>query len=366
MNPELGLELPITTSYVKEKLIEMGCEVEEIPYGGLVALIGNKTGNTILLRADMDALPLQEQSGLSFASNFSGISHSCGHDLHTTFLLGAAKMLKEKEHELVGTVKLMFQSGEETLEGAKRMLDSGVLENPKVNSAIGIHVQPLLPLKALNYSKGAILASSDTFEITVYGKSCHGAQPHLGVDPINIAATIIHLLQAFQVKEVPSDATVVLNICEIKSGHASNIVPDTALLTGTLRTYDNVLREMIKVRICEIVEGTANIFGATSKLRFLDSCPCTENDPTFTESLEKYIHDVGIDFNTEPNYRLMVSDDFGLIAREVPSTMFIIGCKPEVEETSHNHNSKVIYNENVLVQGAALLAHCAFNWVNNE
>ena len=366
-HPELESDLPKTTKFVKQKLIEIGCIPEEICKSGIVATIGRKkTGKTILLRADMDALPMQEESGLEFESQHPGIAHTCGHDIHTTFLIGAAKLLKERENEIEGTIKLMFQPGEESLTGATDMIKAGVLETPKVDCAVGIHVQPLLPLKHLNYPKGPFLASTDILKITVQGESCHASQPHLGIDPINVAAHIILSLQSLQTKAVPVNEAVVLNICEVKSGNTSNIVPEQAILTGTLRTYNPTLRKKIIEQCKKLVELTAEAFNATAKLEILESCPSAINDENLVEDIQKYIPNLGIDFVTDPNYRMQVSDDFGFISELVPSVLFIIGCKPEEKHTSHNHNSKVIYNEDVLHIGAALFAECAFNWLKDK
>ncbi|SDK60710.1 amidohydrolase [Natronincola ferrireducens] len=348
-------------------MIELGCKPEEICKCGITATIGGKNpGKTILLRADMDALPMQEESGLEFTSLHSGHAHTCGHDLHTAFLIGAAKLLKEREDEIQGTIKLMFQPGEESLTGAIDMIKAGILESPKVDAAMGVHVQPLLPLNHLNFAKGAFLSSTDILEITVQGQSCHASQPHLGIDPINVAAHIILALQSLQVKEVPTNEAVVLNICEVKSGYTSNIVPDQAVLRGTLRTYNPELRKKIIEHCNKLVELTAKAFNATAKFEVVESCPSAINDHKLVEDMGEYISNLGIDFTTDPNYRLQVSDDFGFISELVPSIFFIIGCKPEGTQASHNHNSKVVYNEEVLHMGAALFAECAFNWLKNK
>lgn len=365
--PELESELHITTKLVKEKLVEIGCEPKEICKSGIVATIGGKKpGKTILLRADMDALPMEEESGLEFASKHPGMAHTCGHDIHTTFLIGAAKLLKEREEEIEGTIKLMFQPGEEPLTGAIDMIKAGVLESPKVDCAIGIHVQPLLPLNHLHYAKGAFLASTDIFRITIQGKSCHASQPHLGIDPINVAAHIILSLQSIQSKLVPANEAVILNICEVKSGSTSNIVPEQAVLTGTLRTYNPQLRKNIIDQCKKLVELTSQAFNANAKFEILESCPSAVNDEKLVKDIQKYIPNLGIEFITDPNYRMQVSDDFGFISELVPSVLFIIGCKPQGNQISHNHNSKVIYNEDVLPIGSALLAECAFDWLRDH
>ncbi|MGL6105403.1 M20 metallopeptidase family protein [Romboutsia sp.] len=366
-HPELESDLPKTTKYVKEKLTEIGCKPEEICKSGIVATIGgNKPGKTILLRADMDALPMQEESGLEYTSQHLGIAHTCGHDIHTSFLIGAAKLLKEREGEIEGTIKLMFQPGEESLTGALDMIKSGILESPKVDCAVGMHVQPLLPLNHLNYAKGPFLASTDILRITIQGRSCHASQPHMGIDPINIAAHIILSLQSLQSKLVPSNEPVVLNICEVKSGNTSNVVPEQAILTGTLRTFNPQLRKEIIEQCDKIIKLTSQAFGATSKLEILESCPSAINDKKLVDEIKEYIPNLGIDFVSDPNYRMQVSDDFGFISELVPSILFIIGCKPDGIESSHNHNSKVIYNEEVLQMGAALFAQCAFDYLKNN
>lgn len=344
----------------------MGCEYREIPHGGLVAEIGNGTGKTILLRADMDALPMEEQSGLPFSSLNRGRAHTCGHDIHTAFLLGAARMLKEREKEISGTVKLVFQAGEETLEGAQEMIRAGILENPAVDAAVGIHVQPTLLPGYLNYPSGTFLASSDTFEIRIQGKGGHGGQPHLGIDPINVAAHIILALQSLQVKEVAADMPVVLNVCQVEAGSASNIVPDTARLSGTVRTYDDVACRKLKMRMRQIVEGTAQMFGAVGELIFAEQCPCTVNDPELAGFFSESLRHFGAGFITDGDYKMQVSDDFGFYTQKVPSVMFVIGCGSREGGQGHNHSPYVIYNEEVLVTGAALLAHCAWDWLEKH
>lgn len=365
-HPELGAVLPETTEYIKKKLRELGCHFQEIPSGGLLAEIGTGTGKAVLLRADMDALPMEEQSGLPFSSMYPGRAHTCGHDLHTAFLLGAASLLKEKEEELSGTVKLMFQAGEETLEGARTMIQAGVLENPEVNAAIGIHVQPTMPLGYLNFPKGTFLASSDTFEIRIHGKGGHGGLPHLSIDPINITAHLILALQSFQVKEIAAGVPAVLNVCQVESGNATNIVPETAKLMGTIRTYDDSVRKKIKGRMLQIIEETARMYGGTGELIFTEQCPCTTNDNNLVDFFSDSLIHFGTGFITERDYKMQVSDDFGFVSQRVPSVMFIIGCSPEGRGQGHNHSPSVIYNEKVLVTGAALMAHCAWDWLKNH
>lgn len=360
--PELGSVLPKTCQYVRAQLEQMGYQVEEVASGGLLASVGQGNGKTLLIRADMDALPMQEESGEPFSSLHPGIAHTCGHDFHTAFLLGAAKLLKEREHEIPGTIKLFFQTAEETLEGAQSAIAAGVLHNPEVNAAMGIHVQPLLPFGHLNYPKGAFLSSVDMIQIHIRGKGCHAAMPHLGIDPINVAAHMILALQSLQVKEVPANEAVVLNICKVESGSATNIVPNEAYLWGTLRTYNDGVCRQIKQRMQEIVACTAQAFGAEAELDFLEHCPCTVNDPDLVDAVASSLQTFEQPFHSNPDYRLQVSDDFGFFSQEVPTIMLMIGCKPEQGQPYTNHSPGVRYDEAVLPYGAALLAHCAWDW----
>lgn len=364
--PEVGSVLPKTCQFVKAQLEHMGYQVEEVASGGLMVSIGQGNGKTLLIRADMDALPMQEDSGEPFSSLHPGMAHTCGHDLHTAFLLGAAKLLKEREDEILGTIKLLFQTAEETLEGAKSAIAAGVLRNPDVDAAMGIHVQPLLPFGHLNYPKGAFLSSVDMFQIRIKGKGCHGAMPHLGIDPINVAAHIILALQSLQVKEIPADESVVLNICKMEAGSVTNVVPNEACLWGTLRTYnDNICRE-IKQRMQQVAVHTAQAFGAEAEISFIEHCPCAVNDPALVDSITSSLQTFEQSFHSDPNYRLPVSDDFGFFSQEVPTVMLMIGCKPEQAERRSNHSPNVRYDETVLPYGAALLSHCALDWLKKQ
>lgn len=361
-HPETGTSLPQTEAYVHRQLTDMGYQPQHIPNAGLLISAGQGHGRTLLIRGEMDALPMEETSGETFSSHCPGAAHTCGHDLHTTFLLGAAKLLKEQEAQLPGTVKLFFQTGEETLEGAENAIRSGVLLHPNVDAALGVHVQPLLPVGCLNIPKGAFLSSTDMFRIHIHGKGCHGAMPHLGVDPIQIAAHIILALHTLQVKEVPADEPVVLNICKMEAGSASNIVPNEACLLGTLRTYNDSICQTLKERIQDISHGVAQSFRGQAQVEFMEHCPTTVNDPAFVDFIDRSLQTFGRTFVSDPDYRLQVSDDFAFYSQTVPSAMIMLGCQPDGGERIPNHSPNVRYNETVLPIGAALLAHLAAGW----
>lgn len=236
-NPELGLELPMTAAYVEEKLKEMGYEPKRIGDCGIVAIAGKKEGKCFLIRGDMDALPVEEMADVDYKST-NGKMHACGHDCHTANMLGAAKLLKEHEDEIEGKVKLMFQPAEETMDGAKMMVEGGVLENPKVDAALGAHVFTNMDLPVgtvLMSGTDSKMAAVDWFTIKITGKGCHGAMPNDGIDPLNVMAHIHIALQAINARMMDPSDNIVLTIGQMHGGHTSNVIPSDAEMSGTIR-----------------------------------------------------------------------------------------------------------------------------------
>lgn len=364
--PEIMNDLPATTKFVKEKLIEMGLEPKEIISSGLVALIGGKKpGKTILLRADMDGLNMKEDSGLEFASK-TQYAHTCGHDMHAAMLLGAAKMLKEHEDELEGTIKLMFQPGEEYFIGAKAMIDAGVLENPKVDAALAVHVMLDAPVGAIGYQHGYTLSSVDGFKITVKGKGCHGAMPEKGVDPINTAAHVYLGLQELIAREVSGFETAVLTIGQFSAGAVPNIIPDTCVLQGTLRTYSKELREYLVKRIREVVDFTCKAYRSTYEYEVLSDVPSLYTNPELLDEMLGYIKEMGDDLTFIKDSRATPTDDFAFIAERVPSAHFQLNCRAEGERGAFpHHHPKVVFDEDVLPVGASVFAQCAYRWLKS-
>ena len=250
-HPELDLETKETTAFVTEKLREMGCNPVPVSPNGVLVTLGPSTGKTFLLRADMDALPIQEESGLPFASSTDGKAHCCGHDLHTAMLLGAAKLLKERESELTGTVKLLFQPGEENMKGAKAMIRQGILESPHVDAAMAIHVNSVVPTGKLLVFTGPACASSDLFTIKIKGRGGHGSTPNKTIDPLNVAAHILISLQELQARELKAGETGVLTIGSIQGGDTFNVIPSEAVMKGTIRTYSSEVQELLIRRMKE-------------------------------------------------------------------------------------------------------------------
>lgn len=363
---EIKDDLPITAGYVREQLQLAGIASQEICKSGIVALIGGKKpGKTVLLRADMDALDIREESGLPFTS-VTPYGHCCGHDMHTAMLLTAAKLLKEREEDLNGTVKLMFQPGEEYFIGAKAMIEAGVLENPKVDVAVDMHVNGRIPLGAIaTCSLGYTCASCDGMKLTINGKGCHGAWPHMGIDPINVAAHIYLSLQELIAREAPADITTTLTFGQFAGGNTANIIPSQVVMQGTLRTFSPELRQKLVARIHEIVEYTSKAFGASTDYEVLSDVPALYTNPELLAEMKEYVMDLGVEFIPYPPSS--ASDDFARVAELVPSAFFSLGCRPEGNGPFYPpHNPKITFNEEALPIGAALHAQCAFEYLKKR
>lgn len=364
---ETGDSLDETTKYVMQKLTEFGYEPKEICKSGVTATLeGGKRGKVLLLRADMDALSMEEKSGLPFASK-TGATHSCGHDIHTTALLGAAKMLKEAQAELNGTVKLMFQPAEETLQGAEAMIKAGVLENPGVDAAFGMHVASDYPAGCFGYNRGAAMASSDNFEIRVTGRSCHGAMPHLGVDPINAACHIHTALQEIISREANAAEAAVLTIGQFIAGEAINVIPGEAVLRGTIRTRSKQVRELTLRRTREIAAKVADAFNAAAEVRILASCPPLVNNDGMCGLFLEVAEQLGIRGVSFRERASMGSEDFAFISDSVPSCFGFYGAGVADESKRFpGHNPNIIFDEACIPYGAATYAAFAKAWLDKN
>ena len=368
--PEVGEELPKTKGFVISKLKEFGYEPEEICESGIVATIqGENKGKTILLRADMDALPMCEETDLMFKSK-NGCMHSCGHDMHTAMLLGAAKLLKDNQNLLEGTVKLVFQPNEEGFTGAKNMINAGVLENPKVDVAMAFHVHSGTASNVVLYGLGTSIAGCNRFRILVNGTGCHGALPETGVDPINIAAHIYLSIQEILAREIPATSPIVLTIGKFVGGDAPNIIPSEVVMEGTLRSLDKELSEFVFNRMNEIVQSTAKMFRGKAQLIELSSVPPLKNDTQLANELGSYIKEIVGEKNVISfEGGGMGSEDFASYSYKIPSAYFMLGAGAQQESENYGlpmHNNKVIFNEDILVTGAAMHTQCAIMWLKNN
>lgn len=370
-NAETGMHLPLTFAYVKACLENMGYAVQKIGDSGLMAVAGGKKeGKTILLRADMDALPMKEESGLSFASE-NGRSHCCGHDMHTAMLLGAAKLLKEREHNISGRVKFLFQPGEEVGIGAQEMLQSGALETPVPDAVLALHVNAKAPAGRLDYGRECTFASNNDIDIEITGQGGHGARPHEAVDPIKVANQIYTALQTIRVSEIKPMDTLILTITSIHGGNSYNAIPDVVTMKGTMRAYDETVRATAINRIREISQSIAEMYHAKAEVRISTGIPSMYCSPGFTDELLEYAGRVqGKEKIAEAPEVKMGSEDFSFITEKYPNTSayLFIGAGPDASTgfPYGQHSPKVVFNEEILPQGAAVMAACALSWLNHN
>lgn len=381
-HPETGFELSETFSYVKKQLTDMGYEPIECGKAGLIALAGGKkSGKVFLIRADMDALPIQEESGEPFSSG-NGKMHACGHDMHTTMLLGAAKLLKSHEDEIEGTIKLMFQPSEETFEGSHDMIQNGVLKNPDVDAALMIHVManmPMNPGTVIVCDGGVSAPAADYFTIKVKGKGCHGSMPNNGIDPITASAHIITALQEIHARELSLSDEAVLTIGTIHAGNAGNVIPDTAEMGGTIRTYDEDMRAMLKTRMTEIATGIADTFRATAEVTFGSGCPTLYNNEALAADIPAYLKELLGPTGAFAARQLQNmsgsgktpktagSEDFAYVSQEVPSIMLALAAgQPDKGFCYPQHHPKVRFDEEVLPVGSAVYAYTAMRWLEEH
>ncbi|MCI8639337.1 MAG: amidohydrolase [Coprococcus sp.] len=360
-NAEIRDELPVTSQFVRDKLSSWGIENREISKSGIVGRIGKGAGRTILLRADMDALDVKEESGLPFASS-TPYGHCCGHDLHTAMLLGAAKILKNHEEELSGTVKLMFQPGEEYFIGSQAMIKAGVLEEPKVDVAVDMHMNAKNPVGSVAVCKGYTCASCDGMKLVVHGKGCHGAWPHTGTDPFHTAVNIYLAFQELLARETPGDQTATLTFGQITGGNTANIIPSDVTMQGTLRVFDKNTRAFLKERIQEIEEAMGKAYRTEIEHIVLSDVPALYTEPELQEEMIGYCRELGITYRDYPPSS--ASDDFARVAERVPSVFFSIGCMPYGAKTLYPpHNPKILFNEDALPVGTAIHCQCAMKWL---
>lgn len=367
-NAEVGLNMPKAQAYVMEKLKEYGLEPKECGHG-VTATLGHGQ-KVLLLRADMDALPMEEKSGLDFACPTGTEAHTCGHDFHAAMLLTAARMLKETEAGLKGTIKFMFQPAEETFEGSKDMIAAGILENPPIDAALAFHVTPgKMPVGLYMYNnKSTMMFSVDGFKITIKGKGEHGAYPHKAIDPINIGVHIHLALQELIARESDPSHARVLTIGNFSAGTAPNIIPETAVLQGTLRTNNPETRKFLVKRIREVSERVAAVYNGSIEFEALSEVPPLVCDPDMTTEIAKYIEELGIPGTMGyPGIEASASEDFAVIAEKVPSTfMYIAAGFTDGRPVFTSHSPEVVFNEDVCPIGASWLAHCAAKWLENH
>ena len=354
--PELSGEEFKTAEYIRNKFDEYGIKYDILANTGTVGLIeGKRNEKTILLRSDIDALPVEEKNNIAFKSQNPGIMHACGHDIHTACLLYAGKILNEMKDELNGNIKLVFQPKEETDGGAELMINEGVMENPTVDAAIALHVEPLEKCGFIQIKDGAIMASPDDFEIEIIGKGGHGATPHEWIDPILIAAKNIELYNQIPAKYFSAQIPCVVTICSINGGTCSNVIPDSVKLLGTARSLDENTREKLICILEEVAKNTCQSMGGQCNFKFNKCFPPTINNPDMNKlvvNAAKKIPEIkGI---THLPYASMCGDDFAYFARLVPASYFKLGVGTD-ESNKPIHSPEFMADEKSLLIGVSLL-----------
>ncbi|MCX7714200.1 MAG: amidohydrolase [Clostridia bacterium] len=355
-----------TSQFIQNKLSELGIPYHVIAKTGVVGLIkGISNEKTVLLRADIDGLPICEESGAEYKSKIDGWMHACGHDVHTACLLGAAKILNSMKDRLLGNVKLVFQPAEEGVGGALPMIEEGVMENPYVDSAIALHVEPMEEVGNIQIKDGAIMASPDDFELTIQGKGGHGAYPHTCVDPIVIGSMIINAYQTLVSRHFNPMTPVVISVCSFHSGNCTNVIPDTAHLTGTARSLDKDTRaELMKV-LKETAVDIAKSMGGECDFVFKPLYPPTINDKAMNEIIKNAAKKLNfIKKIVCLEQASMGGDDFAYFSEKVPGVYFKLGCGNREKGIVHPiHSPKFNVDEDALPIGAAIMAQAAFDYL---
>ncbi|MEO9132481.1 MAG: M20 family metallopeptidase, partial [Sphingomonas sp.] len=363
-DPEIGLHCPRTTEKIKAALAGLPLEYRDSSSTtGFIAILrgGRDNGRTVLLRGDMDALPMQEDTGLDFASQVPGAMHACGHDAHSAMLVGAARALCARRESLSGSVVFMFQPGEEGYHGARFMMEDGLLDDPRPEAAFALHIMPNAPAGMVCSRPGALLASTDALNITVRGKGGHAAMPHDGIDPIPVACEIVTALSTFIARQIPVTDPAVLSITQINAGSAYNIVPDEVKLKGTLRTLSSATRTKAREGLTRIAELIASAHGCTAEVVIDDGYPVTMNDPRALALMRGVAEQLGGESAWHTMAApIMGGEDFSYVLREIPGAMSFIGVARAGTEAGTNpplHNTRMTIEEDVMARGVAM--HCA-------
>jgi len=366
--PEVGLDLPATQRKVVEALGELPVEITLGQQLSSVTAVlrGGRPGPAVLLRADMDALPLTERSGVPYASGIPGAMHACGHDLHTAMLVGAARLLSARRDELAGTIVLMFQPGEEAEGGARVMIEEGVLDaaGSRPVAAYALHVaSALLPLGLVASRPGTLMAAADTLDVTVHGRGGHGSQPHHAADPVPAACEIVLALQAMVTRKFDVFDPVVVTVGTFHAGTADNVIPDEAQFRATVRSFSPAARAAVQEAAPRLARDIAAAHGLTATAQYLDGYPVTVNDAAELANAEQAIGDVlgPGRFLPLPN-AIPGSEDFSYVLDQVPGAFLMLGATPpdaDAATAPFNHSSEAVFDDAVLPDGAALYAGLA-------
>ena len=368
MHPELGFNEIRTGGIVAKELEALGLEVTKgVGKTGVVGLLeGAKPGPTLLLRFDMDALPITEETGAEYASQNQNIMHACGHDGHTAIGLTVAKILNEHKNELAGNIKFCFQPSEEghngeEIGGAEMMMRDGVLDSPKVDKTLSLHLWNEKPLGWISVASGPVMAGADIFTIKITGKGGHGAAPHATIDPIVASAHIINALQTIVSRNVAPLATAVVSVTTVHAGTAFNVIPQTAELTGTIRTFDGGVRQRVVERFEQIARGVGEALGTQVEVNIKRMTPALVNDNAITSKVQNAARRVLSESNLDTSgYITMGAEDMAYMQDKVPGCYFFIGSNEPARHLVYgHHHPKFDFDEQALINGVALMASAA-------
>jgi hippurate hydrolase len=357
-HPELGLTLPRTQAAVLEAVDGLGLDVRtgQRTTSVVARLTGARPGPTILLRADMDGLPMPEETGLPFASQVSGAMHACGHDAHTAMLVGAARLLARRRESLAGSVVFMFQPGEEGFHGARIMIEEGLLDGAAPPAAaFALHVTHRMTAGAIATRPGPAMASGDTLQITVRGKGGHASAPHDCLDPIPIACEIVQAFQTLVTRAVHVFDPAVVTVAKIEAGTTRNVIPDTASLLGTIRTVSEATRERVLDGVRRVAEGVAAAHGAVAEVELIRGYPVTVNDADFAGFVLDTARELlGPDAAHAMDHPIMASEDFSYVLQRLPGAIANLSTRPEQGPAFPNHSPRMLVNESALATGIAM------------
>jgi amidohydrolase len=382
-HPELSNREFETSKYVADRLRSFGLEPKTgVAKTGVVAILkGGRPGPVVALRADMDGLPVREEVDLPFASkatgeyegNKVGVMHACGHDTHVAILLATARVLTQLRDKLPGTIKFIFQPAEEgapageSPAGARLMVQEGVMQNPTVEAIFGLHVFGNVPTGRITYRSGPFMAASDSFEIIVKGRQTHGSTPWRGIDPIVIGAQIVNNLQTIVSRYVNiTELPAIVTVGQFQSGVRNNIIPDSARLVGTIRTFDDAVQEDIHARVKKIAESTASASGATAEVRITKGNPVTSNDPALTARMLPTLERVAPGMVVQSEL-ITGAEDFTFFGRAAPGLFFFVGITPkdQVGKAAQNHSPLFFVDEKALLTGVRALSHLAADYLSS-
>ncbi|RMF23419.1 MAG: amidohydrolase [Cyanobacteria bacterium J083] len=360
--PELGFKEKLTAEFIAHKLTKWQIKHHVgIAKTGIVAeIVGNSPGSVLAIRADMDALPIQEENEVSYRSQHDGIMHACGHDGHTAIALGLAYYLSQHRYSFPGTVKIIFQPAEEGPGGAKPMIEEGVLKNPDVDGIIGLHLWNNLPLGTIGVRSGALMAAVECFHLTVFGKGGHGAMPDQTIDSVVVGSQIVNALQTIVARNVNPLEAAVVTVGEFQAGRALNVIADTARLSGTVRYFNPKLEEQISQRVEEIIAGVCQAHGAKYNLDYWQLYPVTINHPEMADLVRSVaLEVVETPLGVVPECQTMGGEDMSFFLQQVPGCYFFLGTANPAKGLDYpHHHPRFDFDETALAMGVEIFVRC--------